>query len=232
VPPVVAALIAGVVALAADPGAGLDRSIAWDIVTPIVYSPRFTVRALAELVIPLTITVIGMLSGTGLEPSNYLPFAAGANVVFNNFPANPTTWYLGTYIHALLLWALVFSRRPAGPALIGVALLIEIPARIAIQQTAGPYVAYMMLTNWLTVFVAGLVIGVLARLIKPGKQSLGLLATLGLGLVGSLIGGLIAQAFGTGSIWELNVVGFVLAVVAAVLLIGVAEQVAGKKTSA
>ena len=76
--------------------------------------------------------------------------------------------------------------------------------------------------------VAGLIIGALARLIKPGKQNLGVLATLGLGLVGSLIGGVIAQFFGTGSIWELNVIGFVLAVVAAVLLIGVAEQVAGK----
>ena len=79
--------------------------------------------------------------------------------------------------------------------------------------------------------VAGLVIGALARLIKPGKQNLGLLATLGLGLVGSLIGGLIAQFFGTGSIWELNILGFILAVVAAVLLIGVAEGVAGKNTS-
>ena len=58
--------------------------------------------------------------------------------------------------------------------------------------------------------VAGLIIGALARLIKPGKQNLGLLATLGLGLVGSLIGGLIAQLFGTGSIWELNILGFVL----------------------
>ncbi|PVG81615.1 hypothetical protein DDE18_16560 [Nocardioides gansuensis] len=80
--------------------------------------------------------------------------------------------------------------------------------------------------------VAGLVIGALARLIKPGKQELGLLATLGLGLVGSLIGGLIAQFFGTGSIWELNVLGFVLAVIAAVLLIGVAESIAGRKTAA
>jgi uncharacterized membrane protein YeaQ/YmgE (transglycosylase-associated protein family) len=79
--------------------------------------------------------------------------------------------------------------------------------------------------------VAGLVIGALARLIKPGKQNLGVLATLGLGLVGSLIGGLIAQFFGTGSIWELNVLGFVLAVVAAVLLIGVAEGVAGQSKS-
>lgn len=76
--------------------------------------------------------------------------------------------------------------------------------------------------------VAGLVIGALARLIKPGKQNLGILATLALGLVGSLIGGTIAQFFNKGSIWELNVLGFVLAVIAAFLLIGVAEAVMGK----
>lgn len=80
--------------------------------------------------------------------------------------------------------------------------------------------------------VAGLIIGALARLIKPGKQDLGILATLGLGLVGSLIGGLIAQLFGTGSIWELNVIGFVLAVIAAVLLIGTAEAMTGRSESA
>ena len=80
--------------------------------------------------------------------------------------------------------------------------------------------------------VAGLVIGALARLIKPGKQDLSILATLGLGLVGSLIGGLIAQLFGTGSIWELNVIGFVLAVVAAVLLIGTAEALSNREKTA
>jgi uncharacterized membrane protein YeaQ/YmgE (transglycosylase-associated protein family) len=76
--------------------------------------------------------------------------------------------------------------------------------------------------------VAGLIIGALARLFKPGRQNLGLLATLGLGLVGSLIGGTIAWLLGTGSIWELNVLGFVLSVIAAVLLVGTAEAVAGK----
>jgi uncharacterized membrane protein YeaQ/YmgE (transglycosylase-associated protein family) len=80
--------------------------------------------------------------------------------------------------------------------------------------------------------VAGLVIGALARLIKPGKQDLSILATLGLGLVGSLIGGLIAQFFGTGSIWELNVIGFVLAVIAAVLLIGTAEALSNRDKTA
>jgi uncharacterized membrane protein YeaQ/YmgE (transglycosylase-associated protein family) len=80
--------------------------------------------------------------------------------------------------------------------------------------------------------VAGLIIGALARLIKPGKQNLGILATLGLGLVGSLIGGVIAQFFGTGGIFELNVLGFVLAVVFAVLLIGVAESLSGRNRTA
>lgn len=80
--------------------------------------------------------------------------------------------------------------------------------------------------------VAGLIIGALARLIKPGKQNLGILATLGLGLVGSIIGGTIASLLGTGDIWELNVLGFILAVVAAVLLIGVAEALVGRRRTA
>lgn len=78
--------------------------------------------------------------------------------------------------------------------------------------------------------VAGLIIGALARLIKPGKQNLSIIATLLLGLVGSVIGGLIANLLGTGGIFELNVLGFVVAVVAAVLLIGVAESVSGRKS--
>ena len=77
--------------------------------------------------------------------------------------------------------------------------------------------------------IAGLVIGALARLIKPGKQNLGLLATLLLGLAGSVIGGVIASLLGTGNVFELNVLGFVVAVIAAVLLIGVAESLAGRR---
>jgi uncharacterized membrane protein YeaQ/YmgE (transglycosylase-associated protein family) len=80
--------------------------------------------------------------------------------------------------------------------------------------------------------VAGLVIGALARLVKPGKQNLGLIATLLLGLAGSVIGGVIANLLGTGDIFELNVLGFVVAVVAAVLLIGVAEGLAGRRKGA
>jgi uncharacterized membrane protein YeaQ/YmgE (transglycosylase-associated protein family) len=79
--------------------------------------------------------------------------------------------------------------------------------------------------------VAGLIIGALARLIKPGKQNLGILATLLLGLAGSVIGGVIANLLGTGDIWELNVIGFVVAVIAALLLIGVAEGLSARNKS-
>ncbi|GAB3246396.1 GlsB/YeaQ/YmgE family stress response membrane protein [Alteromonas gracilis] len=76
--------------------------------------------------------------------------------------------------------------------------------------------------------VFGLVVGALARLIKPGRQSLGLIGTLALGVLGSLIGGVVASALGTGDIMELNVLGAIVAIIAAVLLIGVVEGVMGR----
>jgi uncharacterized membrane protein YeaQ/YmgE (transglycosylase-associated protein family) len=78
--------------------------------------------------------------------------------------------------------------------------------------------------------VAGLIIGALARLFKPGKQNLGILATLLLGLAGSVIGGLVANLLGTGGILELNVLGFIVAVIASVLLVGTAEQLSAKRS--
>jgi len=79
--------------------------------------------------------------------------------------------------------------------------------------------------------VFGLVVGAIARLIKPGKQNLSVLATLGLGLVGSIIGGTIAWLIGTGSIWELDFLGAVIAIAAAVVLVGTAEALTSKSSS-
>ena len=72
--------------------------------------------------------------------------------------------------------------------------------------------------------IAGLIIGLLARLILPGRQTIGLPMTLLLGVVGSLIGGTIANALRTGDIWELNAIGFIAAVGASVALLAVAER--------
>ena len=72
--------------------------------------------------------------------------------------------------------------------------------------------------------IAGLIIGLLARLLLPGRQKIGLLWTLVLGVVGSLIGGTIANALNTGDIWELNVIGFIAAVFASVVVLSIAER--------
>lgn len=76
--------------------------------------------------------------------------------------------------------------------------------------------------------VFGLFVGAVARLIKPGKQNLSLVMTLVLGVVGSLIGGVVAVALGSGTFTELNVIGAIVAIVAAVLLIGAAEGMSGR----
>jgi uncharacterized membrane protein YeaQ/YmgE (transglycosylase-associated protein family) len=79
--------------------------------------------------------------------------------------------------------------------------------------------------------VFGLVVGAVARLLKPGKQNLSVLMTLLLGVVGSLIGGVVATALGSGTFTELNVVGAIVAIIAAVLLIGVFEGLSGRAHS-
>jgi len=71
---------------------------------------------------------------------------------------------------------------------------------------------------------AGLIIGALARLFRPGPDHIGLLWTLVIGVVGAVIGGVIASVLGTGDIWELNVIGFIAAVIAAIVLLGIAEN--------
>jgi uncharacterized membrane protein YeaQ/YmgE (transglycosylase-associated protein family) len=76
----------------------------------------------------------------------------------------------------------------------------------------------------LGLLLVGLVIGYLARLLLPGRQRIGLLWTLLLGVAGALIGGTIASALAAGDIFELNFVGFVAAVIAAVALVAVAER--------
>ncbi len=79
--------------------------------------------------------------------------------------------------------------------------------------------------------IAGLIIGALARLFKSGRQNLSVLMTLLLGVVGSVIGGVVANLLGTGDIFELNVLGFIVAVIAAVVLIGVAEGMSAGRRS-
>jgi uncharacterized membrane protein YeaQ/YmgE (transglycosylase-associated protein family) len=73
----------------------------------------------------------------------------------------------------------------------------------------------------------GIVIGLLARLVIPGRQKIGLLWTMALGVAGAIIGGLIASALGLGEITELNVGGFLIAVAVSAGLLAVGEAATG-----
>ena len=75
----------------------------------------------------------------------------------------------------------------------------------------------------LGLILIGLVIGVLARLVLPGRQRIGVGLTLLLGVGGALIGGIVASAIGTGDIFELNIIGTIVGVIAAAGLIGAAD---------
>ncbi len=73
----------------------------------------------------------------------------------------------------------------------------------------------------ITWIVVGLVAGLIARAIVPGRQAMGLVATTILGIVGSLLGGLIGSLFlGDGAgVGKFTPGGLVLSIVGAVVLL-------------
>jgi hypothetical protein len=107
------------------------------------------------LAFALLLSVIQLFRISDLNESNYLPFLLGANVLFDNFPANPTTWYIGTYLHVLLVWWLIFRGRRLPLWVVGLVVVCEILVRAWLVHNVGNFVAYMALSNWLGVFVLG-----------------------------------------------------------------------------
>ncbi|MBF6140933.1 MULTISPECIES: GlsB/YeaQ/YmgE family stress response membrane protein [Nocardia] len=77
--------------------------------------------------------------------------------------------------------------------------------------------------------IIGVIIGFLARALKPGADKLDFKMTALLGMAGALIGGIVASLIGKGSITELNFWGFVFAVVAAIALLFLAPVLQGKR---
>ena len=64
----------------------------------------------------------------------------------------------------------------------------------------------------ISAIIAGLIIGALARLVLPGRQPLGILLTLLVGVVGAFVGGAVADGFTT-SFWITLLVQVIVAVV-------------------
>jgi uncharacterized membrane protein YeaQ/YmgE (transglycosylase-associated protein family) len=78
----------------------------------------------------------------------------------------------------------------------------------------------------LTWLIWGLFVGALARLLLPGRHKIGLVMTVVLGVVGSLLGGFVAtEALGIADTDEADFGSFVIAVIASVTLLAVYARV-------
>lgn len=66
--------------------------------------------------------------------------------------------------------------------------------------------------------IFGLIAGAIARLLVPGRQSMGLLLTMALGIIGSLVGGMIAYvAFGANDPYQAS--GWIMSILGAVIVL-------------
>lgn len=73
--------------------------------------------------------------------------------------------------------------------------------------------------------IGGAIIGVLARLLKPGADPMGWIMTIILGIVGAVIGGQLAAMLGLTS----TVMMWVMAIVAAIILLFIYEAMRRKR---
>ena len=69
---------------------------------------------------------------------------------------------------------------------------------IAVLLLAGSLVGLAFSLVWLA--LTGLIIGALGRLVLPGRQEIGLVATALVGIAASLLGGILADLFDVGRI--------------------------------
>ena len=69
--------------------------------------------------------------------------------------------------------------------------------------------------------ILGLVVGVIAKLIMPGKDPGGFIITILLGIAGAFVGGFIATKFGMGSVTGFDIRSLAIAVVGAFILLAI-----------
>jgi uncharacterized membrane protein YeaQ/YmgE (transglycosylase-associated protein family) len=74
----------------------------------------------------------------------------------------------------------------------------------------------MGILSWI---VMGLIVGLLAKFIMPGKDAGGLIMTILLGIAGAFVGGYVATYLGLGTVTGFNAGSLLIAIGGAVLLL-------------
>jgi uncharacterized membrane protein YeaQ/YmgE (transglycosylase-associated protein family) len=82
--------------------------------------------------------------------------------------------------------------------------------------------------NWLYIILIGLVVGVLARLLKPGRDRMGVILTILLGIAGALLAGWFGRTMGWYSPGE--PAGFIGALIGAIVILVVVAMFRGKRS--
>jgi uncharacterized membrane protein YeaQ/YmgE (transglycosylase-associated protein family) len=84
----------------------------------------------------------------------------------------------------------------------------------------------MVILSWI---VFGLVVGVIAKLLMPGKDPGGFIVTMLLGIAGSLIGGFIGRAFTGNAAGDSAGAGYIMSIVGAILLLAIYRMMARRR---
>ena len=74
----------------------------------------------------------------------------------------------------------------------------------------------MGILSWIAM---GLIVGVLAKLIMPGKDPGGIIITILIGIAGAFLGGYIGSFLGVGTVTGFNIISLLLAIGGALLLL-------------
>jgi uncharacterized membrane protein YeaQ/YmgE (transglycosylase-associated protein family) len=84
----------------------------------------------------------------------------------------------------------------------------------------------MSILGWI---VFGFIVGVVAKLLMPGRDPGGFVVTIAIGVVGALIGGFLGRVLGIYG--EGDPVGFVMAVIGSIVLLWIYRRTAGAATT-
>lgn len=89
----------------------------------------------------------------------------------------------------------------------------------------------MTITGIISALVVGIVIGALARLVLPGRQSIGILWTIAIGIVAALLGTWLTNAMGIGDRNGYDAVELIAQIVLAVIGVGVVAGTLRSRTT-